>query len=345
MATIGKKNAEYILKRRNLTGINAAPVLFQEFNELVDSNNDLESRVTDLEDGTSTAPLIVTDTTDATTKDTGSIITEGGIGVEKAIFAGTSITATTQLRVSATTNQIRLGNISAFDTIISSTAPAADSVYTIPDSGTAANFIMSEGTQTINGAKTFGTGIALPDGLVSALSLRLGADGNNGVYGISDTQLGIAVEGVLVGGFNTLGLFTDIISEQTVATGVTIDGLLIIDNSISNAASISSAGSITSGFFADGVQAITGSGAINVTKGRTEINTTGGGVYTLANGTDGQQKSIYMVVDAGDAVITPTGLLGFTTITLSAVGQGVTLTYSTSQSKWACVGNNGAVLA
>lgn len=40
--------------------------------------------------------LSVTNTTDATTKDTGAIITEGGIGVEKAIFAGTSITATTR---------------------------------------------------------------------------------------------------------------------------------------------------------------------------------------------------------------------------------------------------------
>jgi hypothetical protein len=39
--------------------------------------------------------ITVSDTTDATTKDTGSIITEGGIGVEKAIYSGTSITATT----------------------------------------------------------------------------------------------------------------------------------------------------------------------------------------------------------------------------------------------------------
>ena len=31
-------------------------------------------------------------TTDATTKDTGSIITEGGIGVEKAVFVGTTLT-------------------------------------------------------------------------------------------------------------------------------------------------------------------------------------------------------------------------------------------------------------
>lgn len=41
--------------------------------------------------------LLVTSATDATTKDTGSIITEGGIGVEKAIVTGTSITAGTTI--------------------------------------------------------------------------------------------------------------------------------------------------------------------------------------------------------------------------------------------------------
>jgi hypothetical protein len=43
-------------------------------------------------------------TTDATTKDTGSIITEGGIGVEKAIVTGTSITAGTTLTANGTTD-------------------------------------------------------------------------------------------------------------------------------------------------------------------------------------------------------------------------------------------------
>ena len=106
-----------------------------------------------------TASVEVTGTTDSTSKDTGSIITEGGVGVEKAIVAGTSITATTQLPVSATSNQLRLGNIAANDVIISSTAPAADSVYTIPDAGTAANFVMSESDQAVNGVKTFGSPI------------------------------------------------------------------------------------------------------------------------------------------------------------------------------------------
>lgn len=47
--------------------------------------------------------ILVSSTTDATTKDTGSIITEGGIGVEKAVFAGTTITATTGFKAGSGT--------------------------------------------------------------------------------------------------------------------------------------------------------------------------------------------------------------------------------------------------
>ena len=76
------------------------------------------------------------------------------------------------------------------------------------------------------------TFISLADGTVGALALRFGSDANNGLYGISDTQLGIAVEGVLVGGADTTGLFTGNISEQVAAAGVTVDGLLIKDGGI-----------------------------------------------------------------------------------------------------------------
>lgn len=139
---------------------------------------------------------------------------------------------------------------------------------------------------------------------------------------------------------------TDVISEQTAAAGVTIDGLLIKDNAIVNATSVSASTNVTSGYFTDGVQAITGPGAISVTKGRTEITTTGADAFTLAAGTsDGMEKSVYFVSKVGNATITPTGLLGFTTITLTAVGQGVTMKYSASQSKWAIVGNHGATIA
>jgi hypothetical protein len=73
--------------------------------------------------------------------------------------------------------------------------------------------------------------VAVEDGSVGDLALKIGADLNNGLYGVSDTQLGIAVEGVLVGGANTLGLFTDNIAEQVSTVGVTVDGALIKDGS------------------------------------------------------------------------------------------------------------------
>ena len=92
-----------------------------------------------------------------------------------------------------------------------------------------------------------------------------------------------------------------------------------------------------------GVQAISGAGAINVTTKRTDITTTGADAYTLANGTVGQIKKIVLVSYVGDATITPTTLLGFTTITLSAVGESVVLQYGTGG--WAIIGGNGYVAA
>lgn len=131
------------------------------------------------------------DTTDATTKDTGAIVTEGGIGVEKAIVAGTSITATTRLFTGA--------------------------------------------------------------GTVSAPSLVTGAN-DNGWYEVSATQQGMSIGNALVGGFNALGLFTDIIQEQTAAAGVTVDQLLIKDGGAVAAGTAAAEGFLYSG-------AITVSGA------------------------------------------------------------------------------------
>ena len=126
-----KKITTKNFKPRSAKG--ALPVKATQFNEAVD---EIEARLDDIEDGTTSVAAHITDTTDttsgvtgalivdggigiakalfvnsatdSTTKDTGAIITQGGIGVEKAIVAGTSVTATTQLQVSATSNQIRL---------------------------------------------------------------------------------------------------------------------------------------------------------------------------------------------------------------------------------------------
>lgn len=71
-----------------------------------------------------------------------------------------------------------------------------------------------------------------------------------------------------------------------------------------------------------------------------------GETATLAAGTEGQQKIFAMTTDGGgDMVITVTNAAwgGSSTITLADVGDGCTLVYTNS--KWVCVGNNGAAFA
>lgn len=105
----------------------------------------------------------------------------------------------------------------------------------------------------------------------------------------------------------------DIVSEYTADSGVTIDGLLIKDTSISYL-------SYQMGWYpVAGQQAITANGAISVTGYYTTMNTTGGAkAYTLANGNlKGQLKKIYFLTDAGDAVITATFFGTNTTLTFT----------------------------
>jgi len=68
---------------------------------------------------------------------------------------------------------------------------------------------------------------------------------------------------------------------------------------------------------------------------------------TLAAGIEGQLKVFAMNADAGDMVITVTNCgwktSGTGTITFDTIGQGCTLMYLNS--KWMCIGNNGATFA
>jgi len=58
-----------------------------------------------------------------------------------------------------TTNQLVLGVTNT--TTISATAPSTSRTVTIPDPGANASFVMTEGTQTINGSKTLGANLAM----------------------------------------------------------------------------------------------------------------------------------------------------------------------------------------
>jgi hypothetical protein len=95
------------------------------------------------------------------------------------------------------------------------------------------------------------------------------------------------------------------ISEYTADSGVTIDGVLVKDGSLTH----SVLASMQMGWFnVAAQQAITANGAIATTSYYTTMNTTGGAkAYTLANASlKGQLKKIYFLTDDGDAVITGT---------------------------------------
>jgi len=76
------------------------------------------------------------------------------------VINGTKVFSTT-VQFTASANQLRIGGSNVYT--ITTENPALDRFYTLPDAGADANFVMSEGNQTINGTKTF-TSISFPSG-------------------------------------------------------------------------------------------------------------------------------------------------------------------------------------
>ena len=95
------------------------------------------------------------------------------------------------------------------------------------------------------------------------------------------------------------------------------------------------------------VQALSGAGAVNITSLATVFTSTAtGNALTLADGAQGQLKTIIYVAEAagGDTgVLTPANLGSGTTITFNAVGDSVTLQFAGTD--WWVVGFRGAVVA
>ena len=95
------------------------------------------------------------------------------------------------------------------------------------------------------------------------------------------------------------------------------------------------------------VQALSGPGAVNITSLATAFTSTAAGnALTLADGAQGQLKTVIYVAEAagGDTgVLTPTNLGSATTITFNAVGDSVTLQFAGTD--WWVVGLRGAVVA
>lgn len=112
-------------------------------------------------------------------------------------------------------------------------------------------------------------------------------------------------------------------------------------------ASPSTTGSTTIGgpIVAGSSQALSGAGAVDVTHLTTKFTSTGSAqALTIADGTDGQIKTIAHVVDGGSGVLTPATKTGFTTVTFTSAGDTVTLQFFTTVG-WMVIGSKGVTIA
>lgn len=73
------------------------------------------------------------------------------------------------------------------------------------------------------------------------------------------------------------------------------------------------------------------------------VKTTGAATATMSAASIGTIKTVILDTDGGDLVITPSTLLGGTTITMADAGDSFTAIYT--RAGWALIANNGSVVA
>jgi len=141
---------------------------------------------------------------------------------------------------------------------------------------------------------------------------------------------------------NSPSLITPILGTPTSGTLTTCTGLPL-STGVTGALPVVNGGTGASAT----VQGLNGPGAVNITSLATAFTSTAAGnALTLADGAQGQLKTIIYVAEAagGDTgVLTPANLGSATTITFNAVGDSVTLQFAGTD--WWVVGFRGAVVA
>ena len=207
---------------------------------------------------------------------------------------------------------------------------------------TSVGLVAGPGMQISGGPITSNGNITVTNTGVTRINAGSGIaiSSGNGNITISAAALGGTVTSVGVSSSQLVVTGSPVVSSGTIAielpaspsfTGTTTTSNL----SVSGRAVLSGSEELASG------------AAANLLVTASYFTTVAAETATLAVGTPGQIKTFMMVADGGDMVITVTNAgwktSGTGTMTFSAIGQGCTLQYINS--RWFCIGNNGATFA
>ncbi len=275
-----------------------------KLNETIDIVNEATDGSETMETLTATSSVI----TDTISEYTAA----AGVTVDGVLLKDSTVKTDTIIEKTAATG------VTIDGTLLKDAGITATGVSTFSDATGVTTNTITERTAaagvTIDGLLIKDSTLLTAVGAVGTPALQVGS-ADTGVYQVSGTQTGFSQDGVLVGGFNTTGLFADVISEQTSTVGVTVDGVLLKDGGVS-------ANSMFAGFYPVAAeQALSGPGAINITAYHTKFTSTGtGDALTLAAGSQiGQMKKISYVAEGAGGDTGVLTLTGYTSITYNAI--------------------------
>lgn len=289
------------------------------------------------------APVTTTDlsTTGNTTLGNGGADTTTIVSASaNALTVGPNGSGNPVLQVDASTASVATG------LKLKGAAAAGGFALSVISSGTNENLtIDAKGSGTITLASVSTGRVNINTSLVitttAANGLIVGANGvTNPVFQVNANAASVATGLRVVGAAAASGVAVSALSSGT-DEALTIDakgaGLLTLNGT--------GTGNVKIGHgLTYSTQALSGAGAVDLVSVVTKITSTGANALTLADGVDGQVKVLTMVVDGGDATLTPTTKTGYSTIVFNDAGDGCTLVFTTTQG-WIVVSNNGCTIS
>jgi hypothetical protein len=230
----------------------------------------------------------------------------------------TKVVTANSIVLPKTTNQIVLGT--GTTTTITAPAPSVSRTYTIPDAGGAAYFVMTDGNQTVDGAKTFSSAVA-----ITATSNQLVLTTSNQLLTISCPTIATAPRTYTIPDAGAAAAFVMTAGNQTIAGAktfssaieitattnqlviATLGNPLTIDcasiATVPRTYTIPDAGGTASFVLTAGTQTIGGaktlSSALTITPTTNQLVLGGGGKTTTISATQPAASAVYTIPDVG----------------------------------------------